>query len=117
MLDYIIILVASLTEFHEDISKRYGIELTHGGAHQNSNTANLLAQLGGGAYLQVLGPNPGLETPTGLDEVLSRKESPEVLSLQRFQCVHRGAQGACPASKRQMGRRVTSLTRQIFRET
>ena len=81
MLDHIIILVASLTEFQEDFSRRFGIELTQGGAHPNLGTANLLADLGNGAYLEVLGPNPELDAPTGLGEFLSRKESPEVISF------------------------------------
>lgn len=81
MLDHIIILVASLTEFQTDFSERFGIELTQGGAHPNLGTANLLADLGNGAYLEVLGPNPELDSPTGLGEFLSRKASPEVISF------------------------------------
>ncbi len=78
MLDHIIILVASLADFQKDFRERYGVELTQGGAHPYLGTANLLADLGNGTYLEVLGPNPDLESPTGMGEVLVGYDQPQV---------------------------------------
>ena len=78
MLDHIIILVASLADFQKDFGERYGVELTQGGAHPYLGTANLLADLGNGTYLEVLGPNPDLESPTGMGEMLVGYDQPQV---------------------------------------
>lgn len=78
MLDHIIILVASLFDFQKDFSEQHGIELTQGGAHPDLGTANLLADLGGGCYLEVLGLDPDLAEPTAVGEMLSRCEEPQV---------------------------------------
>jgi len=81
VLDHIIILVASLTDFEKDFTGRHGVELTKGGAHPHLGTANLLADLGNGAYLEVLGPNPAVVPPTGLGEMLAQRTAPQVASF------------------------------------
>ena len=81
MLDHIIILVASLNEFQKDFTERHGVILTAGGAHPHLGTANLLADLGGGAYLEVLGPDPEVDPPTGLGAMLAQKTEPQVASF------------------------------------
>jgi hypothetical protein len=57
-LDHFVYTVPSLQAGTRAISDALGIELTPGGAHTTADTANTLASLGQGVYLEVLGPNP-----------------------------------------------------------
>ena len=78
MFDHVILLVSDLKAFQPEFEARSGIELTYGGAHPDLGTANLLASLGEGMYLEILGPDPSLAEPTALGTMLIAFTEPQL---------------------------------------
>lgn len=58
MIDHIIVGAPSLTDASRWLAERTGIEGTYGGQNPHNSTHNMLYQLGGGAYLEILCPDP-----------------------------------------------------------
>lgn len=78
MLDHIILLTAGLGPFGERFAADTGVTLTMGGAHPGLGTANLLASLGDGVYMEVMGPDPALDPPRGLGARLAAHGEPSI---------------------------------------
>ena len=66
MLDHIITLIGSLEPFGNEFEAATGVTLTGGGAHPGLGTANLLASIDDGAYMEFMAPDPSLDEPRGL---------------------------------------------------
>ncbi len=66
MLDHVIVLIGSLERFKKEFEADTGVTLTGGGAHPGLGTANLLASIGDGAYMEFMAPDPSLDEPRGL---------------------------------------------------
>ena len=78
MLDHIILLIADVEGFRTRFETETGVALSVGGAHLGLGTANLLASVGDGVYLEFIGPNPELEEPRGLGARLVTYREPSI---------------------------------------
>lgn len=78
MLDHIIILIGSLEPFGNEFEAATGVTLTGGGAHPGLGTANLLASIGDGAYMEFMAPDPSLDEPRGLGARLIAEGEPRI---------------------------------------
>ena len=78
MLDHIILLIADVEGFRTRFETETGVALSVGGAHLGLGTANLLASVGDGVYLEFIGPNPVLEEPRGLGARLVAYREPSI---------------------------------------
>ena len=81
MLDHIILLIADLETFKSHFEAETGVELTVGGAHPGLGTANLLASVGEGVYLEFIAPDPDLDEPRGLGARLVSYGEPHIASF------------------------------------
>lgn len=78
MLDHIIVLTENLEGFRSHFEADTGVALTVGGAHPGLGTANLLASLGDGVYMECMGPDPALDIPQGLGARLAGQGAPRI---------------------------------------
>ena len=78
MLDHVIVLIGSLEPFREEFEADTGVTLTVGGAHPGLGTANLLASIGDGAYMEFMAPDPSLDEPHGLGARLGAEGEPRI---------------------------------------
>ena len=78
MLDHIILLLADLEGFKSRFEAEAGVVLTAGGAHPGLGTANLLASVGEGVYLEFIAPNPELDEPQGFGARLVSYREPHI---------------------------------------
>ena len=78
MLDHIILLIADLEGFRSRFETETGVSLTVGGAHPGLGTANLLASVGDGVYVEFIAPNPELDEPRGLGARLVSYGEPRI---------------------------------------
>lgn len=78
MLDHIILLIADLEGFKSRFEAETGVVLTVGGAHPGLGTANLLASVGQGVYLEFIAPNPELDEPRGFGARLVSYREPHI---------------------------------------
>ena len=78
MLDHIIVLTEDLTRFRSQFEAETGVALTVGGAHPGIGTANLLASIGDGVYMEFMGPDPALDPPRGLGARLAAQGAPRI---------------------------------------
>ena len=78
MLDHIILLIADVEGFRTRFETETGVALSVGGAHPGLGTANLLASVGDGVYLEFIGPNPELREPRGFGARLVTYREPSI---------------------------------------
>lgn len=78
MLDHVIVLTEDLTRFRSQFEADTGVALTVGGAHPGIGTANLLASIGDGVYMEFMGPDPALDPPQGLGAQLAAQGAPRI---------------------------------------
>lgn len=78
MLDHVIVLTDDLERFRSRFETDTGVALTVGGAHPGLGTANLLASLGDGVYMEFMGPDPSFDTPRGLGARLAAQGAPRI---------------------------------------
>ena len=64
MIDHIVLAVPDLAEGVSEFERRTGAHPSKGGSHVGLGTANYLVGLGGGAYLEIIGPDPDQPDPT-----------------------------------------------------
>lgn len=74
MIDHIVWAVPVLADGVADFERRTGIRPVTGGSHVGVGTANYLAGLGSGAYLEIIGPDPDQPDPAqprpfGIDDL------------------------------------------------
>jgi catechol 2,3-dioxygenase-like lactoylglutathione lyase family enzyme len=74
VLDHLALATPDLAASVRAFTERTGVEPAAGGSHLGLGTANYLVDLGGGSYLEIIGPDPEQPTPTaprpfGIDEL------------------------------------------------
>ncbi|OIJ63387.1 VOC family protein [Streptomyces mangrovisoli] len=65
LLDHLVLATPDLTATVADFARRTGVTPAPGGAHVDLGTRNHLVSLGGGSYLEIIGPDPERELPPG----------------------------------------------------
>lgn len=75
MLDHLVYATPDLAASVDELNRRCGVLLSPGGQHVGLGTRNYLADLGDGAFLEVIGPDPGQpdpehDRPFGVDHLL-----------------------------------------------
>jgi hypothetical protein len=74
VLDHLVLAAPDLAAAGRSFAARTGVEPAPGGSHIGLGTANYLVDLGGGGYLEIIGPDPDQSAPTtprpfGIDEL------------------------------------------------
>jgi len=79
--DHIIYAVPDLAAAAAEIEAAWGVAPVFGGVHPGRGTANYLLSLGGGAYLEILGPNPDGDDGQAAPVELKALDGPVLLTF------------------------------------
>jgi Glyoxalase-like domain len=77
-IDHLMWAVPDLADGVDRLESLTGARAAAGGAHPGMGTANALLGLGPGVYLEVIGPDPALDEPTGFGAILATLGGPEL---------------------------------------
>lgn len=78
MIDHVVLAVPDLADGVAGFQRLTGVRPVMGGSHINLGTANYLVGLGGGAYLEIIGPDPDQPDPAqprpfGMDSLIASR--------------------------------------------
>ena len=94
-LDHIMLAAPDLEAALADFEQRTGVRPSEGGQHPGQGSRNVLATLGNGCYLEIIGPDLTQERTNNLGEVLSHLTKPTLLkfavSTRDIEAVHQRA--------------------------
>jgi hypothetical protein len=80
-LDHIMLAAPDLEAAVADFEQRTGVRPSEGGRHPGQGSRNVLAMLGNGCYLEIIGPDLTQDRTNNLGEVLSRLTTPALLKF------------------------------------
>jgi Glyoxalase-like domain len=80
-LDHIMLAAPDLEAAVVDFEQRTGVRPSEGGRHPGQGSRNVLATLGNGCYLEIIGPDLGQDRSNNFGEVLSRLRAPALLKF------------------------------------
>jgi Glyoxalase-like domain len=80
-LDHIMLAAPDLEAAVADFEQRTGVRPSEGGRHPGQGSRNVLATLGNGCYLEIIGPDLTQDRTNNLGEVLSRLTTPTLLKF------------------------------------
>jgi len=80
-LDHIMLAAPDLEAAVADFEQRTGVRPSEGGRHPGQGSRNVLATLGNGCYLEIIGPDLGQGRTNNFGEVLSRLSAPTLLKF------------------------------------
>ncbi|MBV8508681.1 MAG: VOC family protein [Xanthobacteraceae bacterium] len=80
-LDHIMLAAPDLEAAVADFEQRTGVRPSEGGRHPGQGSRNVLATLGNGCYLEIIGPDLTQDRTNNLGEVLSRLTAPTLLKF------------------------------------
>jgi len=78
-LDHFMLAAPDLEAATDDFERRTGVRPSNGGRHPGQGSRNVLAALGGGCYLELIGPDLNQDRTNNFGEVLSRLSLPALL--------------------------------------
>jgi Glyoxalase-like domain len=94
-LDHIMLAAPDLGAAVVDFEQQTGVCPSDGGRHPGQGSRNVLATLGNGCYLEIIGPDLAQDRTNNFGEVLSRLSAPTLLkfavSTRDIDAVHRRA--------------------------
>lgn len=94
-LDHFMLATPDLETATADFARRTGVRPSEGGRHPGQGSRNVLAALGDGCYLEIIGPDLGQDRTNNFGEVLSRLPAPALLKYavrtRDIDAVHRRA--------------------------
>jgi Glyoxalase-like domain len=124
MIDHIVLAVPDLADGVAEFQRLTGVRPVVGGSHVGLGTANHLVGLGGGAYLEIIGPDPDQPDPAqprpfGIDRLTAARVvtwciRPPDLDRAVAAAVARGYD---PGAPREMSRRASDGTMLTWRLT
>jgi Glyoxalase-like domain len=79
-IDHLMWAVPNLAAGVDRLESLTGVRAAPGGTHPGMGTANALLGLGPGVYLEVIGPDPALDEPSGFGAILATLVEPELRS-------------------------------------
>jgi hypothetical protein len=94
-LDHIMLAAPDLESALADFERRTGVRPSEGGQHPGQGSRNVLATLGNGCYLEIIGPDLSQDRSNNFGEVLSSLQAPTLLKFAMgthdIEAVHRRA--------------------------